>query len=43
MKREKHEDDDDEFDADFQKAKKNFKQTAEFQVAKKNKDESTAV
>ena len=43
MKTEKHEDDDDDFDGEFQKAKKNFRQSAEFQVAKKSKDESTAV
>jgi hypothetical protein len=43
MKTEKHEDDDDEFEAEFQKAKKNLRQSAEFQVAKKSKDESTAV
>jgi hypothetical protein len=42
MKRDKHEDDD-EFEADFQNAKKNFRQTAEFQVAKKTRDESTPV
>jgi hypothetical protein len=40
MKREKHEDDN-EFEADFQNAKKKFRQTAEFQVAKKTRDEST--
>ncbi len=43
MKTEKHEYDDDEFEAEFQKAKKNLRQSAEFQVAKKSKDESTAV
>jgi hypothetical protein len=43
MKKEKHEDDAADCEAEFQKAKKNFRHSAEFQVAKKNKDESTAV
>jgi hypothetical protein len=43
MKTEKDEDEAADCEAEFQKAKKNFRHSAEFQVAKKKKDESTAV